>query len=132
MTTSTRIKMTVTTALAVAALAPVAAATASVNDPIVDSQATATQTAATPTNASAQQLSSTIELRRDGDAATAFVADASPSSGSSVADDGFDWGLAAIIGGAGLLLATGAFTMGAFRDHSGRPRKHLPSRPQSV
>ena len=109
MTTTTRTRFTglIAAGLIAAALVPAAPAIAS---PEIGPPATsANGDLVLTTSAPQQPTTSASQLRRDPAAAEAFVADVStpPRTQTASADDGFDWGSAAI--GAGVSLAAVAF-----------------------
>lgn len=119
MRNSTRTK-TIVAVLVAAALTPVAPAVAAAEDPF-----------ATDLGGSGSDESSSLVQRRDGSQATPFIAEAGPeastAAATSVADDGFEIGAAAIGAGLGLLVAALAVLgTGAIRDrrehsHQGAP-----------
>jgi hypothetical protein len=128
MTTSIRSK-SIIAIFAVAAIAPVASASASVNEPVLAGYYSASSaTSDTPSSTSSvtalsHDSNATVALRRDGSQAAPVVANL--GSEPNTASDGFDWGDAAIGAGAGLfgacLAALGVAAIGGRRSRTSRP-----------
>ena len=117
---------TIVAALVAAALIPVAPAFAATEDPF-----------AKDLGGSGSDQASSIVERRDGSQATPFVAEVGPEASSaattSVADDGFDIGAAAIGVGLGLLVATLAMLGAAeIRDRREHGHQRAPAATQGA
>jgi len=70
-----------------------------------------------------------VVVRRDGDRATPFVADVTPSANTGSGDDGLDWGFAAIAAGVVLLGAALLLTSGAVGGRrTSKPAGAVPKR----
>lgn len=120
MRNSTRTKAIVAVLVA-GALTPVAPAVASFEDPFVSDL-----------GGSSSGDSSSIVQRRDATQAAPFVAEVGPEA-TTVANDDFEWGSAAIGAGAALLtVALVGLGTGAIRERGGHAHRSAPSTTQSA